>query len=67
VPAPPGTPKAIVTRINREFEKAVKAPDMRERLLAAGAEPAMSSPKAFTAFLRRASERLGKLLEDSPA
>ena len=63
--APPGTPKAIIARINREFAKTVNAPDMRERLLAAGAEPAMSSPEDFAAFLRRESERLGKLLKDA--
>ena len=63
--APLGTPKAIVAKINQEFAKTVNAPDMRDRLLAAGAEPAMSSPESFTAFLRRESERLGKLLKDA--
>jgi tripartite-type tricarboxylate transporter receptor subunit TctC len=63
--APPGMPKAIIARINREFAKTVNAPDTREKLLAAGAEPAMSSPEDFTAFLRRESGRLGKLLKDA--
>jgi tripartite-type tricarboxylate transporter receptor subunit TctC len=58
-------PKAIIARINREFAKTVNAPDTREKLLAAGAEPAMSSPEDFTAFLRRESGRLGKLLKDA--
>ena len=38
---------------------------MREKLLAAGAEPAMSWPENFTAVLRRESERLAKLLKDA--
>jgi tripartite-type tricarboxylate transporter receptor subunit TctC len=63
--APPGTPKAIIARINQEFGKAVNAPDIRERLLAAGAEPVMSTPEAFTAFLNKQSEKLGKLLKDT--
>ena len=63
--APLGTPKAIVARINEVFAKTVNAPDVRERLLAAGAEPAMSSPEAFAAFLRKESDRLGKLLKDA--
>ena len=63
--APLGTPKAIIARINQEFAKTVNAPDMRERLLAAGAEPAMSSPENFAAFLRKESERLDKLLKDA--
>ncbi len=63
--APLGTPKAVIARINQEFAKTVNAPDMRERLLSAGAEPAMSSPEDFSAFLRKESERLGKLLKDA--
>jgi tripartite-type tricarboxylate transporter receptor subunit TctC len=63
--APPGTPKAIVARINQEFAKTINAPDIREKLLVTGAEPAMSSPEGFTAFLRKESERLGKLLKDA--
>ena len=63
--APIGTPKPVIAKINQAFAKAVDAPDLRERLLAAGAEPAMSSPEAFTAFLRKESERLGKLLKDT--
>jgi tripartite-type tricarboxylate transporter receptor subunit TctC len=63
--APLGTPQPIIERINREFAKTVNAPDMRERLLAAGVEPAMSSPEAFAAFLRKETDRLGKLLKDS--
>lgn len=54
-----------VARINQEFAKVVNAPDMREKLIAAGAEPAMSSPEEFRAFLARESARLGKLLADA--
>jgi tripartite-type tricarboxylate transporter receptor subunit TctC len=57
--------RLIIARINQEFAKTVNAPDIRERLLVAGAEPAMSSPEAFTAFLRKESERLEKLLKDA--
>jgi len=63
--APRGTPKAIIARINQEFAKTVNAPDIRERLLAAGAEPAMSSPEAFSAFLHKESEKLRRLLKDA--
>ena len=62
---PKGTPRHIVERINREFARTVNAPDVREKLLAAGAEPAMSSPEEFRAFLARESERLAKLLKDA--
>lgn len=62
---PKGTPKAIVARLHQEFSRTVNAPDMREKLMTAGAEPAMSSPEEFTAFLNRESARLAKLLKDA--
>ena len=63
--APPGTPKPIVARINEAFSRTVSSPDIKERLLAAGAEPAMTSPEDFRAFLDREGRRLGRLLEDA--
>ena len=39
-------------RINAEIAKALKLPEIRTRLQAGGAEPAHSSPQAFTAFLK---------------
>jgi tripartite-type tricarboxylate transporter receptor subunit TctC len=62
---PKGTPKSIVARIHQEFTKTVNAPDMRDKLITAGAEPAMSSPEEFRAFLTREGARLGKLLKDA--
>ena len=63
--APKGTPRTIVARINQELARTVGSPDIREKLLAAGAEPSMSSPEDFTAFLVRESQRLVKLLADA--
>jgi tripartite-type tricarboxylate transporter receptor subunit TctC len=62
---PKATPKAIVARLNQEFARTVNATDMREKLIAAGAEPAMTSPEEFRAFLARESARLGKVLKDA--
>ncbi len=62
---PKGTPQNRVARIHDEFARVVNAPDMREKLIAAGAEPAMSTPEEFRAFLHRESARLGKLLADA--
>lgn len=38
--APAGTPKDIVAKVNAAMEQTVKKPDVREKLLAAGATPA---------------------------
>ena len=47
VMAPAGTPAAIVTRLNREVNAALAAPDVRERVLGRGAEPAGSTVQEF--------------------
>ena len=47
--APAGTPKEIVTRLNREVNAIVAQPDMRERLLGLGMEPALGSPEDYAA------------------
>ncbi len=63
--APKGTARNIIARINQELARTVNSADIREKLLAAGAEPSMSSPEDFTAFLVRESQRLVKLLADA--
>jgi tripartite-type tricarboxylate transporter receptor subunit TctC len=50
--APAGTPSPIINRLNAEVAKALASPDVRDRLLAQGAEPMPGSPEAFAAFMR---------------
>jgi tripartite-type tricarboxylate transporter receptor subunit TctC len=50
--APAGTPREIVARLHAEIARALRAPDVRERLAADGAEPVGSSPEEFAAFIR---------------
>jgi len=50
--APAGTPKAIVSRLNAEVTKALQSDEVREKLLAQGADPMPGSPEAFAAFMR---------------
>jgi tripartite-type tricarboxylate transporter receptor subunit TctC len=50
--APAGTPKAVVDRLNQEVVKALNAPDVRDKLLAQGAEPMPGTPDAFATFMR---------------
>ena len=53
--APAKTPRPIVARLNAEIVKALKAPDVRERLLSQSTEPVGNSQQQFSAFLK--SER----------
>jgi tripartite-type tricarboxylate transporter receptor subunit TctC len=43
--------------------QSLKASDVRERLIAAGADPAGKSHKQFTAFIRRESAKWEKVIK----
>lgn len=63
--APLGTPQAIVSLVNSAVVKALKSPELRERLIALGAEAAGSSPAEFGAFLQKETVRWDKVLRDA--
>ncbi len=63
--APAGTPREIVTRLNREIVAILQQPDVRERLAAQGAEPVGSSPEQFEAFVKAEIAKWGKVIRDA--
>jgi len=63
--APAGTPREIVTKLNAELAKTLERPEVRNSLIAEGAEPVGGSPEAFAAHIRSEKERLGKLIRDA--
>ena len=52
VVAPAGTPPDIVAKLHAAFEKATARAEVRERFLATGTEPYMTTPKAFADLIR---------------
>ena len=48
---PPGTPQGIIARLNQAAGRALKLPDVQERLRANGYEPGHNSPEAFNRFI----------------
>jgi tripartite-type tricarboxylate transporter receptor subunit TctC len=50
--APAGTPRPIVSRLNAEVAKALQSDDVKEKLLAQGADPMPGTPEAFAAFMQ---------------
>jgi tripartite-type tricarboxylate transporter receptor subunit TctC len=48
--APAGTPAIVIERLNAEINKALKHPDVLNRMQTEGADPAGSSPQEFGAF-----------------
>jgi tripartite-type tricarboxylate transporter receptor subunit TctC len=51
--APSGTPPEIVNRLSAEIGKIARSPEMREKLIAMGAEPVGGSPEEFKAVIDR--------------
>jgi tripartite-type tricarboxylate transporter receptor subunit TctC len=52
VSVPVKTPRAIIDRLNAEFVRAIKSPDLRERLIAAGADPVGNAPEQYATFVQ---------------
>ncbi|MBQ1766166.1 MAG: tripartite tricarboxylate transporter substrate binding protein [Aquincola sp.] len=65
--APAGTPKDVVARLNAEFNKALKQPELAKRLSDEGADPAGGTPEQFAALIKEEIPRWGKVVKDSGA
>jgi len=52
VVAPPGTPPEIVAKLADAFAKAIARPEVRDRFLATGTDPYVTSPKQFAELIR---------------
>ena len=63
--APAGTPPEVLNRLNAEVQKALAAPEMRERLANLGNEAMSMSPAQFDAFLREEYTVLGEVMRSA--
>jgi tripartite-type tricarboxylate transporter receptor subunit TctC len=63
VVAPPGTPKAIVDRINADVAEAMQRPEVAERFHRLSGEVMGGSPQDAATFMRRESARWGDLIK----
>jgi len=60
--APAGTPGDIIRKLNAEIRTALSVPDIRERALAAGAEPYTDTPEEFAAFIREETRKWAEVI-----
>ncbi len=60
--APAGTPKEIVALLSKEMQAAVRKPELRERFITLGIDPAGSTPEEFSKFLRNEVDKWGKVI-----
>ena len=61
--APAGTPKAIIDKLNAEANKALKLPDVVQKLENQVLDPWTSTPEEFNARLKVDYEKYGKLIQ----
>ncbi len=60
--APAGTPKDIITLLQREIAKALAAPDIKQKLLALGCDAVASTPDEFAQRIRDEIDMWGKVI-----
>jgi tripartite-type tricarboxylate transporter receptor subunit TctC len=64
---PTGTSNAIITKLHAESTKALQAPDLRDRMVAEGAEFVGDTPEQYTAFIKVELAKWGKAVKASGA
>jgi tripartite-type tricarboxylate transporter receptor subunit TctC len=64
---PAGTPAAIIGRLNADVVATLKRSDIRDRVLAAGAEPSPSTPAEFGALIRTETAKWAEVVKASGA
>jgi tripartite-type tricarboxylate transporter receptor subunit TctC len=65
--APANTPPAIIDKLHGAIAKIIQSPDVRERILGMGADPALSTPAEFSAFIAAELKKWTKVIKDSGA
>ena len=61
--APAATPRAIVERLHQEISRALRAPDVKGRLNADGADVIASTPEEFAGYIKSETEKWAKVIK----
>jgi tripartite-type tricarboxylate transporter receptor subunit TctC len=62
ISAPAKTPRAIIDRLHAEIVRALNSPDLRPRLIEAGADPVGITPEEYTAFIKSEIAKWAKVI-----
>ncbi len=63
--APAKTPKPVIDRLNAEVHKAIASPEMKKLYVEFGAEPAPTTPEAFSAMVKTEIAKWAKVVKDA--
>jgi tripartite-type tricarboxylate transporter receptor subunit TctC len=65
IAAPKGLPKAVTDKIQRDIEKALAEPDVREKFATFAYEPFILNRQQFNAYIQAESTRFGAIIKKS--
>ncbi len=63
--APAGMPREISARLSSDIRKILEIPEIKERFLALGLDPAGNTPEEFAGFLRKQNDRYGAIVKQA--
>ena len=63
--APAKTPRSIVGTLNQEIERVLTTPDLKDKFLNIGMEPAGGTPEQLTAKMKSELARVAKLVREA--
>jgi len=64
IAAPPGTPPAIVARLQRELKAVIESPEVKQKLTDWGGQPQASTPAEFKGRVERDIQNLRRVVTD---
>jgi tripartite-type tricarboxylate transporter receptor subunit TctC len=65
--APAGTPPDVVKKLNADFVRTIRIPEVSEKMIEAGADPVANTPEQFAGFIRSELKKWAKVVQDSGA
>jgi tripartite-type tricarboxylate transporter receptor subunit TctC len=63
--APAGVPMDLVNRLQAEVTRYLQLPDVKEALSRQGAEPVVSTPEQFAAFIKAESQKWSRVVRQA--
>jgi tripartite-type tricarboxylate transporter receptor subunit TctC len=63
--APGRTPQPIIARLNDEVNKALRSPELREKLLAGSYEPVGGPPERFAEAIKTDMDKFGRVIKEA--